>query len=127
RSQVREPDLDDLLRGYFLLRDPVGTSTAEQSAHGSFYDRVSAFQDGFDDGPEACRDDFGPGRVFTQGEFQTDRDLPTRGTADYGFVVGGVEPSLSTVWGQAFRDVFREEFTPPAVESFSHQAPGCAE
>jgi predicted metalloprotease len=127
RSQVREPDLDDLLRGYFLLRDPVGTSTAEQSAHGSFFDRVSAFQDGFDDGPEACRDDFGPDRVFTQGEFQTDRDLATQGTADYAFVVGAVEPSLSTVWSQAFRDVFRKRFTPPAVESFSHGPPECAE
>jgi predicted metalloprotease len=127
RSQVREPELDDLLRGYFLLRDPVGTGTAEQSAHGSYFDRVSAFQDGFDDGPEACRDDFGPARVFTQGQFQTDRDFATRGNADYAFVVQAVEPSLSTVWRQAFRDVFKENFTAPAVEPFSHRAPSCAE
>src|SRR3954462_8767919 len=58
RSRLRGPDLDALLRGYFLLRAPVGPSPAEQAAHGSYFDRVSAFQDGFDDGPEACRDDF---------------------------------------------------------------------
>jgi predicted metalloprotease len=84
RSQLREPELDDLLRGYFLLRDPVGTGTAAQSAHGSYFDRVSAFQDGFDDGPEACRDDFGRDRIFTQGEFQTDEDFATKGNADHG-------------------------------------------
>jgi predicted metalloprotease len=127
RSRLREPELDALLRGYFLLRDPVGTSPAEQAAHGSYFDRVSAFQDGFDDGPEACRDDFGPDRVFTQGEFQTDEEFLTRGNADYAYVVGALEPSLSTVWGQVFRDVFGEEFTAPAVDAFSGQAPGCSE
>jgi predicted metalloprotease len=126
RSRLREPELDDLLRGYFLLRDPVGTSTAKESAHGSYFDRVSAFQDGFDAGPEACRDDFGPDRVFTQGEFQSDQDFATRGNADYGYVVGAVEPSLSTVWDQAFRDVFEEEFTAPAVEPFSRRTPACS-
>jgi predicted metalloprotease len=126
RSRLREPELDDLLRGYFLLRDPVGTSSAAQSAHGSYFDRVSAFQDGFDDGPEACRDDFGPERVFTQGEFQTDEDFATRGNADYGFVVRALEPSLSGVWDQAFQEIFREPFTPPDVEAFSREAPDCA-
>ena len=67
-SQLREPELDEVLSGYFLLRDPVGTSTAEESAHGSYFDRVSGFQDGFDGGPETCRDEFGPDRLFTQGD-----------------------------------------------------------
>jgi predicted metalloprotease len=127
RSRLREPELDDLLSGYFLLRDPVGTSSAAESAHGSYFDRVSAFQDGFDDGPEACRDDFGPERVFTQGEFQTDEDFANRGNADYGFVVDALEPSLSGVWEQAFREIFRQPFTAPAVEPFSREAPGCAD
>ncbi|TFV65033.1 UNVERIFIED_ORG: hypothetical protein E4P37_11755 [Bacillus sp. AZ43] len=127
RSSLDEPDLDDLLRGYFLLRDPVGTSSAEESAHGSYFDRVSAFQDGFDDGPEACRDDFGPERVFTQGEFVDDRDFAARGNAEYGFVVQALEPSLAQVWEQAFREVFREDFTAPSVEPFDRRAPACAD
>jgi predicted metalloprotease len=127
RSRLREPELDELLRGYFLLRDPVGTGTAAQSAHGSYFDRVSAFQDGFDDGPRACRDEFGPDRVFTQGEFQTDQEFLTRGNADYGFVVGETEPSLRTAWERAFDEVFEQQFTAPAVEAFSRRAPGCAQ
>ena len=125
-SQLREPELDDLLRGYFLLRDPVGTAPGEQSAHGSYFDRVSGFQEGFDDGPEACRDNFGPDRLFTQGEFTSDKDLASGGNATYGTLLTIVEESLPTVWEQAFRDVFGKDFAPPDVGSFDREAPACA-
>src|SRR3954465_4980603 len=102
RSRLREPQLDGLLRGYFLLRDPVGTGTAEQSAHGSYFDRVSAFQGGFDGGPEACRDDFGPDRVFTQGSFGDRDEALTGGNAPYQDlprILGSCPPPAG---GQAF-------------------------
>jgi predicted metalloprotease len=127
RSRIRAPQLDELLRGYFELRDPVGTSTAEQSAHGSFFDRVSAFQEGFDSGPEACRDDFGPDRVFTQGEFTTDEDIARQGNAPYRTLLGLVADSLPEFWDKAFSDVFGEPFDPPDLEPFQNTAPDCAE
>jgi predicted metalloprotease len=126
RSRLREADLDDLLRGYSLLRDPVGTSTAEESAHGSYFDRVSAFQDGFDEGPAACRDDFGPDRVFTQGTFNDRDDALTGGNAPYQDLLGIVSSSLPTVWEQAFRDIFHKPFTPPDIQPFDRSAPRCA-
>jgi len=124
-SHLRAPELDELLRGYLKLRDPVGTSTAAQSAHGSYFDRVSAFQEGFDDGATACRDHFGPQRVFTQGEF-SDRDILTHGNAPYDELWTIIEKSLPTVWGQAFRQVFTENFTEPSIDRFRGDAPGCA-
>ncbi len=42
-NTIRAAELDEVLRGYLLLRDPVGTSSREQEAHGSYFDRVSAF------------------------------------------------------------------------------------
>jgi predicted metalloprotease len=126
RSRLREPQLDGLLRGYFLLRDPVGTSTAEQSAHGSYFDRVSAFQDGFDGGPEACRDDFGPDRVFTQGSFSDRDEALTGGNAPYEDLLRIVESSLPTVWAQAFGDIFHEPFTAPEIRPFDRTAPRCS-
>ena len=125
-SVLREPELDELLRGYFLLRDPVGTSSAQESAHGSYFDRVSGFQDGFDGGPETCRDEFGADRVFTQGEFTSDEDFYRGGNATYAELLGIVDTSLPAVWEQAFRDVFGERFRPPAIERFEGEAPGCA-
>ncbi|WP_409329826.1 hypothetical protein [Trujillonella humicola] len=77
-TRIREVELDQVLGGYLQLRDPVGTGQFEEQAHGSFFDRVSAFQEGFDAGAEACRDEFGPGRPFTQREF-SDADLATGG------------------------------------------------
>ena len=125
-SRLREPELDELLRGYFLLRDPVGTSSAEESAHGSYFDRVSGFQDGFDGGAETCRDEFGPGRVFTQGAFTRDEDFYTGGNTTYANVLDIVDRSLPDVWEQAFGDVFGERFRPPAIERFAGEAPECA-
>jgi predicted metalloprotease len=125
-SQLREPELDELLRGYLLLRDPVGTGPGEQQAHGSFFDRTSAFQEGFDDGPTACRDNFGRDRVFTQGSF-SDQDLLTGGNAPYGELLQIVDRSLPTVWEQAFRDVFSDRFSPPELTPFDGEAPQCAD
>jgi predicted metalloprotease len=126
-SRLDEPQLDELLRGFFQLRDPVGTSTAEESAHGSFFDRTSAFQEGFDEGPEACRDDFGPQRVFTQGSFQDRSEALTGGDAPYPELMTIVNTSLPAVWSQAFTDLFRKDFTAPTIEPFEGRAPTCAE
>ncbi|SFO38207.1 Predicted metalloprotease [Geodermatophilus obscurus] len=125
-ATIDTADLDQLLRGYFLLRDPVGTGTGEQQAHGSYFDRVSAFQEGFDDGPTACRDNYGPGRVFTQGEFTSDEDFASGGNAPFTDTTETILPnSLSEFWGRAFTEVLDAEFTEPQLDSTSG-APDCA-
>ncbi|MGY1693282.1 hypothetical protein ACI780_00095 [Geodermatophilus sp. SYSU D00814] len=124
-SSIDTDDLDQLLRGYFLLRDPVGTGTGEQQAHGSYFDRVSAFQEGFDDGATACRDDFGPDRVFTQGEFTSDRDFATGGNASFPDTLSLIETSLPEFWSRAFTEVLDAQFTEPQLEGTT-SPPGCA-
>jgi predicted metalloprotease len=104
----------------------VGTSTAAQSAHGSYFDRVSAFQEGFDSGPEACRDDFGPGRVFTQGQFTTDKDFEQQGNSPYGELIRLVRLSLPEFWQRAFTEVLGETFAEPELVAFDGTAPDCA-
>jgi predicted metalloprotease len=125
-SSIREEELDELLRGYLLLRDPVGTSTAAESAHGSYFDRVSAFQEGFDSGPEACRDRFGPDRTFTQGEFTSDEDFRNQGNAPYPELLELIDQSLPEFWNRAFGEVFGARFDQPAIEAFRGTAPDCA-
>jgi predicted metalloprotease len=125
-STIREPELDQVLRGYLLLRDPVGTGTDAEQAHGSYFDRVAAFQEGFDDGPSACRDRFGPDRVFTQGEF-SDQDVLTGGNAEYGTIQDIVATTLPAFWQRAFTEVFDAEFEAPELVAFEGTAPDCAE
>ncbi|MCZ2816608.1 hypothetical protein [Modestobacter sp. VKM Ac-2984] len=125
-NSIRPAELDDVLRGYLLLRDPVGTGLDEGEAHGSYFDRVSAFQQGFDDGPEVCRDSFGADRPYTQGAFQSDLEFATGGDAPYDQTVGAFLPEgLGEFWQRAF-DELGEEFTPPDIEPFSGVAPDCA-
>jgi hypothetical protein len=125
-TRIRESELDQVLGGYLQLRDPVGTGQYEQQAHGSFFDRVSAFQEGFDAGTEACRDDFDPGRPFTQAEF-SDTDLTTGGDAPYPAVETLAADSLPDFWTRAFDEVLDGEFDPPTLEPFDGSPPACAD
>jgi predicted metalloprotease len=113
-----------VLRGYLLLRDPVGTGLNEGEAHGSYFDRVSAFQQGFDDGPTACRDAFGRDRSYTQGEFR-DQDLATGGDAPYDMTVGDFAPAGLAEFFTAAFDQLGKTFTAPTVEPFTGEAPEC--
>lgn len=126
-SVLRTPELDELLRGYLQLRDPVGTSALEEQAHGSYFDRVAAFQEGFDDGAGACRDNFGSDRVFTQEPFTRDEDLETGGNAPPDELLTIIDTSLPAAWEPVFDEASGgERFDPPSIEPFDGTAPGCA-
>jgi len=47
-------DLESSLAALLTFRDAPGTSPDDPLAHGSAFDRVSAFQEGFESGPERC-------------------------------------------------------------------------
>ena len=125
-SILRTPELDELLRGYLQLRDPVGTSAGGEQAHGSYFDRVSAFQEGFDSGAEVCRDNFTDDRVFTQIGFDGDLDAARGGDAPPEELLEIIGDSLPGAWEPAFDQVFGERFDPPSIEPFDGDAPGCA-
>lgn len=121
---LREPELDDVVRGFLLLRDDVGSDPDDVEAHGSYFDRVSAFHDGFDTGLATCRDDFEVDRLFTAAEF-----LPTdvnQGNARFDDIVTWVGTTLPAFWGEVFPTAFGREFEPPEVAGFDGDAPECA-
>ena len=123
-NSIRPAELDDVLRGYLLLRDPVGTGVNAGEAHGSYFDRVSAFQEGFDDGPTACRDNYDRDRPFTQGEF-SDADVATGGDAPYETTVTEFAPNGLGEFFTSAADQLGDRFTPPAIEPFDGEAPEC--
>jgi len=123
-NSIRPAELDDVLRGYLLLRDPVGTGLNEGEAHGSYFDRVSAFQEGFDDGPTACRDDFGQDRPYTQGEF-SDADIATGGNAPYDQTISTIAPDGLAAYFTAAFTARGKTFDPPTLQPFSRNAPDC--
>src|SRR4029079_17186081 len=47
-------DLDNALAGLLTLSDPSGIDGGQDGAHGNGFDRVSAFQDGYEGGAATC-------------------------------------------------------------------------
>jgi predicted metalloprotease len=124
-ARISTPELDDLLRGYLLLRDPVGTPDAAPMAHGSYFDRLSGFYAGFAGGPKACREDWGPSRPFTQSAF-TDEEMATGGDLPYVDALQFAEQSLQELWTLLFENLDPSgDVVAPAVQSFHGAAPVC--
>jgi predicted metalloprotease len=122
---LRTPELDDVIRGFLLLRDDVGSNPNDSQAHGSYFDRVSAFYEGFDGGVGACRDDFGEDRLYTAASF-SDAELETGGNASFDEIVKWVGTTLPEFWTGVFPSAYGTDFTAPAVEGFDSKAPDCA-
>ena len=53
-GRMAESDLDSALAGLLGLRDPSGIDGSQDGAHGNGFDRVRAFQDGFEGGASTC-------------------------------------------------------------------------
>jgi len=121
---LRTPELDDVIRGFLLLRDDVGSDPNDTQAHGSYFDRVSAFYEGFDGGVGPCRDEFGVDRLFTAAAFE-DEELITEGNAEFELIIEWVGATLPEFWSEVFPVAFGTEFTPPAIEGFEGTAPDC--
>ncbi|MGH9027007.1 MAG: neutral zinc metallopeptidase, partial [Acidimicrobiia bacterium] len=66
---VLEPgDLDIGIAGYLQFRDPPGADPEQQGAHGTAFDRINAFQEGYEQGPQRCTEYIdGRGRVIGPG------------------------------------------------------------
>ena len=125
-SSVRMPELDGVIRGFLELRDPVGSDPQDDRAHGSYFDRVSGFYSGFDGGVAACRDEFGPDRLFTAEEFDPD-EYDNEGNAPYQDIVVWITDSLPVFYETIFPAAFGADFQEPAVEAFDQTAPECGD
>lgn len=67
------------------VRDPIGTSVLEPGGHGSAFDRIGAFQEGFYYGVDACADLIDHPLPLVNNEFFSDEDALNNGNAPFGF------------------------------------------
>jgi predicted metalloprotease len=125
-TAIRVPELDRVLQGYGLLADAPGDSPGNSRAHGSFFDRIAGFSEGYTDGVSACRDNFGDGRVFTEIAF-TDQDQSTGGNVDFPTAVQVTQDTLPPFWDQVFPAAFGKDFQEPTVTAFEGKAPDCGD
>lgn len=103
--EVNAAQLDSALAGILELRDSPGTSKTDPNAHGSGFDRVSAFQDGYDNGPGACKEYRDDDPVVLALPFNDEEDAASRGNAPYDYVVNTVPYDLEDYWTQVYPEI----------------------
>ncbi len=101
--RLRERDLQGALSGFLLLRDPPGAPTDGFSAHGSAFDRVNAFQSGYDDGADRCRDFATVGVEIV--DLNLERGDINAGNLAYEDARDAVLDDLAAFWADALVDV----------------------
>lgn len=67
-------DLDKTVAGMLAIRDLPGSDPNDMYAHGSGFDRVSAFQDGYENGAEQCATYADENVERTVAQFEFDRE-----------------------------------------------------
>lgn len=93
RLRIRPDQLDRALSALVTFRDPVGTPVDSATAHGNGFDRVSSFQDGYEQGPQRCAGFSLNNREFTQEQFGGLTDL-ARGDLPLDELLPAIEPDL---------------------------------
>lgn len=123
--EVTSAGLDTALAGVLDLRDNPGTSKTDPDAHGSGFDRTSAFQDGFDNGLDRCKEYRDDEPMVLALPFNNIEDAASEGNAPYDSIVNGVPYDLEDYWTQLYPELTNgQAWTPVAgLEAFDPADP----
>ncbi|WP_433264401.1 neutral zinc metallopeptidase [Actinosynnema sp. CS-041913] len=116
--------LDSALGALITFRDPVGTSPNDRSAHGNAFDRVSAFQDGYQQGTKFCAAMTVENRPFTQQAFTSVDDRDRGGNLPFDEMLEAVTPDLNTYYA-ALVATKGKTWTPPKTTPVQDE-PDCS-
>jgi predicted metalloprotease len=128
--QVTAADMDTALAGILDLRDTPGTSNIDPNAHGSGFDRVSAYQDGFDNGAEKCKDYRDDEPMVLELPFSSEEDAARGGDAPYDSIVNGVPYDIEDYFTQVYPELADGQTWPPlrSIEPYGpDNAPMCGD
>jgi predicted metalloprotease len=122
---VNAADLDSALAGVLDLRDTPGTSKVDPDAHGSGFDRVSAFQDGYDNGLDRCKDYRDDEPMVLALPFNDQEDASRGGDSPYDSIINGVPYDIEDYFTQLYPEISNgQQWTPlHAIEPFDPANP----
>ena len=99
---VDPADLDSAVAGLIGFRDPVGLTPATEGSHGTGFDRVRAFQEGYADGVSRCAAYVDDPPTLVGLAFPDLRSRLFGGDRPFRNVVPEVTENLDGYWGQFF-------------------------
>jgi len=102
KTLVPEPgDLDAAISGLISVADDVGREASAEGAHGSAFDRISAFQTGFDGGTKRCAEFVDNPPDYYEVPFTDVEDLATGGNLPVDTLTPLVTKDLDEYWATA--------------------------
>ena len=126
--RVSSVDLDRALAGFLSLRDEPGTAADDPSAHGSGFDRINAFQNGYENGSSTCAGYRDGAPAVIELPFGSAADAAAAGDAPYDDIIAGVPVDLEDYWSQVYPELTGKRWTPVRrVVPFGPQAPACGD
>src|SRR4051812_10899349 len=87
-------DLDTALAGLLTLSDPSGIDSSQEGAHGNGFDRVGAFQDGYEGGAATCANYQDNPPAVTESGYTSYEDQATGGNLELSEMLPTVSKSL---------------------------------
>jgi predicted metalloprotease len=91
-------DLDNALAGLLTLSDPSGIDGGQDGAHGNGFDRVNAFQDGYEGGAQACADYQNNPPAVTESGYSSYDDQASDGNLPLADLLPTITSSLDDYW-----------------------------
>jgi predicted metalloprotease len=110
--KISKDRLDTAMEALVMFRDPVGTEQTDQDAHGDAFDRVSAFQDGFNQGVGLCKDMSMENRTFTQRGFLNADDAQSGGNLKFETLLATIRPDLEEYYSGMVGGLGKQWATP---------------
>ncbi|WP_436501906.1 neutral zinc metallopeptidase [Actinokineospora sp. HUAS TT18] len=120
---IAKERLDSALESLISFRDPIGTEQTDRGAHGDAFDRVSAFQDGYEKGVDLCAKMTVDNRTFTLSGFIDAGDQARGGNLRFDQIVESISPKLNEYFA-ALMAKSGKTWTEPKVSTVG-QAPQC--
>jgi predicted metalloprotease len=120
-------ELDSTVAGLLMLRDQPGTPALAEGAHGNAFDRVRAFQDGFEQGAGRCAKYRADNLPVTEVPFTNRAEAATGGDLPYDQTVRVLSDDLQAYWGRTFPRLAGRSWQPLRVVPFDPaRPPRCA-
>jgi predicted metalloprotease len=119
---MAESDLDRALAGLLGLRDPSGIDGSQDGAHGNGFDRVRAFQDGFEGGATVCANYAKNPPTITESGFTSYADYASGGDMSLSELLPALTKSLQSYWSSAVSGM---KTAPKVVAADGTQASTC--
>ncbi|WP_133802678.1 neutral zinc metallopeptidase [Kribbella caucasensis] len=102
---ITDGALDSAVATVLVLRDQPGTTAAAAQAHGLGFDRVNAFQTGYEQGAGRCASFPSEGVVTTELPFRTEAEAQSGGNLPFAQTVQVLSGNLDTFWATAVRRI----------------------